>query len=93
LHRKVHGGFGAGTSEKGSSEYLADVLCYNQPDRLTVLQEYMPSGSSEVRHLHRLAYQFFFILAGTATLEINGRHVQLHPFEGAAILPPTWRTR
>lgn len=59
----------------------------NQPDRLTVLQEGMPPGSSEVRHLHRQAYQFFFILAGTATLEINGQHVQLHPFEGAAIPP------
>ena len=59
----------------------------NQPDRLTVLHERMPPGSSEVRHLHRQAYQFFFILAGTATLEINGHHVQLHPFEGAAIPP------
>jgi mannose-6-phosphate isomerase-like protein (cupin superfamily) len=59
----------------------------NQPDRLTVLQERMPPGSSEVRHLHRQAYQFFFILAGMATLEINGQHVQLYPFEGAEIPP------
>jgi mannose-6-phosphate isomerase-like protein (cupin superfamily) len=59
----------------------------NQPDRLTVWQECMPPGSSEVRHLHRQAYQFFFILAGTATLEINGQRIQLHPFEGAAIPP------
>jgi mannose-6-phosphate isomerase-like protein (cupin superfamily) len=59
----------------------------NQPDRLTVLQECMPPGSSEVRHLHRQAYQFFFILAGTATLEIDGQHIHLHPFEGAAIPP------
>ncbi len=54
----------------------------NQPERLTVLQECMPLGSSEVRHLHRRAYQFFFIPAGTATLEINGQHVQLHASEG-----------
>ena len=59
----------------------------NQPDRLTVLYERMPPGSSEVRHLHRQAYQFFFMLAGTATLEINGQYVQLHPFEGAEIPP------
>jgi mannose-6-phosphate isomerase-like protein (cupin superfamily) len=59
----------------------------NQPDRLTVLQEYMPPGISEVRHLHCQAYQFFFILAGTATLEINGQYMYLHPFEGAAIPP------
>ena len=59
----------------------------NQPERLTVLHERMPPGSSEVRHLHRQAYQFFFILAGTATLKIAGRSVQLHPLEGAAIPP------
>ncbi len=59
----------------------------NHPERLTVLQECMPPGSSEVRHLHRQAYQFFFILAGTATLEINGQHVQLHASEGAEIPP------
>ena len=58
-----------------------------QPDRLTVLHERMPPGSSEVRHLHRQAYQCFFILAGTATLEINGQYVPLHPLEGAAIPP------
>jgi len=59
----------------------------NQPDRLTVLQEQMPPGSSEVRHLHRQTYQFFFILARMATLEINGQYVHLLPFEGAAIPP------
>jgi mannose-6-phosphate isomerase-like protein (cupin superfamily) len=59
----------------------------NQPARLTVLHERMPPGSSEVRHLHRQAYQFFFVLAGVATLEIDGHDVLLHPFEGAAIPP------
>jgi mannose-6-phosphate isomerase-like protein (cupin superfamily) len=59
----------------------------NHPDRLTVLQECMPPGSSEVRHFHRQAYQFFFILSGTATLEINGQYLQLHPDEGAEIPP------
>jgi mannose-6-phosphate isomerase-like protein (cupin superfamily) len=52
-----------------------------------VLQEYMPPGISEVQHLHRQAYQFFLILAGTATLEINGQYMYLYPFEGAAIPP------
>lgn len=59
----------------------------NQPDRLTVLHERMPPGSSEVRHLHRQVSQFFFILAGTASLEIDRHYVSLHALEGAAIPP------
>lgn len=59
----------------------------NQPTRLTVLQERMPPGTSEVRHYHREAYQFFFILAGVATLELNGQRYELHPHEGIAVPP------
>jgi quercetin dioxygenase-like cupin family protein len=50
----------------------------NQPTRLTVLQESMPPGTCEVRHFHRVAYQLFFILAGVATLEINGHRQECH---------------
>ncbi len=61
----------------------------NQPAHLTVLQESMPPGTSEVRHYHREAYQFFFILSGVATLEINGKPEILHPLEGAEVPPLT----
>ncbi|MBO0790470.1 MAG: cupin domain-containing protein [Ktedonobacteraceae bacterium] len=59
----------------------------NQPSRLTVLQERMPPGSSEARHFHREAYQFFFVLSGIATLEIDGQPYELHPQEGAEVPP------
>jgi mannose-6-phosphate isomerase-like protein (cupin superfamily) len=39
---------------------------------LSVIQERVPSGSSEARHLHKKAEQFFYVLAGTATLEVAG---------------------
>lgn len=61
----------------------------NQPTRLTVLQECMPAGTSEARHFHREAYQFFFILSGVATLEINGKREILYPQEGAEVPPLT----
>jgi len=32
----------------------------------------MPPGTSEVPHFHRRAQQFFFILAGVATMRIEG---------------------
>ena len=40
--------------------------------KLSVIQERVPSGSSEVRHLHNRAEQFFYVLNGIATLEVAG---------------------
>jgi quercetin dioxygenase-like cupin family protein len=39
---------------------------------LSVIQERVPPGGIEVRHRHSLARQFFFVLSGVATLEIDG---------------------
>ena len=49
---------------------------------LSVIQERVPSGSSEVRHRHRRAEQFFYVLNGTATLEVDGAFHVLKPNEG-----------
>lgn len=37
--------------------------------------------------MHREALQFFFVLAGVATLEIDGQHFELHTQEGAEVPP------
>jgi len=50
--------------------------------RLSVIQERVPSGASERRHLHRNAEQFFYILNGIATLEIDGVMLVLRQNEG-----------
>ena len=47
----------------------------------------MPPGTSETRHLHRKAQQFFYVLSGEAALEIDGRLVVLHQREGALVQP------
>jgi mannose-6-phosphate isomerase-like protein (cupin superfamily) len=39
---------------------------------LSVIQERMPPGACEVRHAHARAQQFFFVLAGTLTIEVDG---------------------
>ncbi len=49
---------------------------------LSVIQERVPPGAFEVRHLHRRSEQFFFVLGGTATLEIEGIVHTLGPGEG-----------
>ena len=59
----------------------------NHQERLTVLHERMPPGTREVRHFHRRALQFFFVLSGVATLERDGARYTLHPEEGAEVEP------
>jgi len=49
---------------------------------LSVIQELVPPGCSEVQHYHRRSEQFFFILSGIATLKINGVSHQLTPLQG-----------
>ena len=59
---------------------------------LSVIQERVPSGSSEVRHLHHRAEQFFYVLNGITTLEVAGKiHVlgQVEGFHVAAGVPHT----
>jgi mannose-6-phosphate isomerase-like protein (cupin superfamily) len=54
---------------------------------LSVIHERMPPGTSEVRHWHLRARQFFFALVGTSTLEIAGARYVLTPGTGAEVSP------
>jgi mannose-6-phosphate isomerase-like protein (cupin superfamily) len=56
------------------------------PD-LSVIQERVPCGSSEVRHLHNRAEQFFYVLNGVATLEVAGAVHVLRANQGFHIPP------
>jgi hypothetical protein len=38
---------------------------------VSVIQETIPPGSNEIRHLHRQAWQLLFVLRGKATLELT----------------------
>lgn len=54
---------------------------------LSVIQERVPAGGSEVAHWHAHATQFFFILCGSASMELEGGSVALHAGEGLAVPP------
>ncbi len=41
-------------------------------ERLSIIQERVPAGGSEVKHYHENAEQFFFVLSGVVTLEVDG---------------------
>jgi len=53
-----------------------------QSDNLSVIQERVPSGASEVKHYHQKSEQFFFVLSGTATLEVADHVYQLSANQG-----------
>ncbi len=56
---------------------------------LSVIQERMPPGTAEVRHLHRSARQFFYVLRGRAHLEAGGTDHELTAGEGLEVAPGT----
>jgi len=50
--------------------------------QLSVIQERVPAGGGEVRHYHQKAQQFFYVLAGNASLEVDGERLHLSPGQG-----------
>ncbi|WP_141432925.1 cupin domain-containing protein [Bacillus sp. 03113] len=54
---------------------------------LSVIHERMPAHTSEVRHFHQKARQFFFVLSGNATLEMDGERITLNSNEGLEVPP------
>jgi uncharacterized cupin superfamily protein len=48
----------------------------------SVIEERMPPGTTEQRHWHARAKQFFYVLAGTLKLEVEGATHELVPGMG-----------
>lgn len=56
-------------------------------DELTIIEERMPAGTSETRHRHARAHQFFYVLAGEGTMEHDRGITVLRAGEGLEIPP------
>ncbi len=54
---------------------------------LSVIEERVPAGGAEVRHVHERARQFFYVLAGSARLEFESGAVELGPGQGLEVAP------
>ncbi|MCL6443117.1 MAG: cupin domain-containing protein [Alicyclobacillus sp.] len=78
-------------SKKNAEHYVWGKVCDGwhlvKQEELSVIHERMPAGTKEVKHYHQRARQFFFVLSGTATLEVDGKREVLHPFEGVEVPP------
>jgi mannose-6-phosphate isomerase-like protein (cupin superfamily) len=58
-------------------------------EKLSVIEELMPAGACEVRHYHEKAEQFFYILSGEVTMEVEGQTTLLPAGSGIRVLPGT----
>lgn len=56
-------------------------------EETSIIFETMPSGTSEQKHYHKKARQFFFILTGKAVFTINEKRIEINQNEGIEINP------
>ena len=54
---------------------------------LSVIEERMPPGTSEARHLHRRARQFFYVLGGMLLIEVDGAEHRVASGAGLHVPP------
>lgn len=54
---------------------------------LNVIEELMPSGTCERRHYHARARQFFYVLDGELTMEIERQEFLVRRGEGIEVAP------
>jgi mannose-6-phosphate isomerase-like protein (cupin superfamily) len=58
-----------------------------QGEALSVIEEEMPPGASEREHHHERARQFFYVLAGTLSMTMGDRVLQIPARGGLEIAP------
>jgi mannose-6-phosphate isomerase-like protein (cupin superfamily) len=65
----------------------------NAPVRNQSLAEaQVPAGRATQRHYHRLSEEFYFILEGSGTMEIDGEERPVSPGDGILIPAGAWHT-
>ena len=78
-------------STAGAPRYTWGDVCEGwhlvQSEGLSVIQERMPAGTQERRHIHKYARQFFFVLQGQLTIEVDGRTYGLGTHSGVEVPP------
>ena len=76
-------------SKESSEHYTWGQNCDGwhllKTNSLSIIQERMPPHTSEALHYHQKAQQFFFILAGKATFEIEGEVFEVESNEGCHV--------
>lgn len=78
-------------SKKNSEHYYWGNNCSGwhlaKSKNLSVIEELMPHNTSEEKHYHDFSEQFFYILEGEATFEIEKEIIKVEKGEGISVLP------
>ena len=79
------------TDNDNSDNYCWGENCdgwhFIKTESLSVIREKMPKGTQEKKHFHARALQFFFILSGEATFEIDEQLYVIIENQGITIKP------
>ncbi|MDQ1450714.1 MAG: hypothetical protein QOK38_580 [Acidobacteriaceae bacterium] len=73
------------TWPSATSRDLCDGWHLHRSGNLSIIEERMPPGTAEQRHLHQRTTQFFYVLAGELTIELDGEEHRLRPSTGLTI--------
>ncbi|MDP0490149.1 MAG: cupin domain-containing protein [Verrucomicrobiota bacterium JB023] len=65
---------------------LANAPVVNQ----SLAEATVPAGTATERHYHKVSEEFYFILEGTAEMEVDGEKVDVGPGDAVAIPPGAW---
>ena len=64
---------------------LCDGWHLHRSGALSVIEERMPPGTAEQRHVHSHTTQFFYVLAGELTIELDGDEHRLSLCTGLTV--------
>lgn len=77
------------TSTKNAPHFVWGNHCdgwwLKQGGKFTVISETMPAGTSETKHFHAETEQFFYVLEGVLSIELDDVMVELKPHEGIVV--------
>lgn len=78
-------------SQENAAHYIWGERCdgwylVNRQDML-IIHEKMPPGTQEKRHVHTVSRQFFYVLQGVLTMELEGERHAIGPLQGIEIPP------
>jgi mannose-6-phosphate isomerase-like protein (cupin superfamily) len=71
----------------GPNNDAADGWYLVRTPELNIIEELIPPGISETRHHHKQARQFFYVLSGTLSMEIEHHAFTLNSGEGIEVSP------
>jgi mannose-6-phosphate isomerase-like protein (cupin superfamily) len=76
---------------KDGSQIRSILDCANAPVRNQSLAEAsVPGGSATDRHYHKKSEEFYFLLEGEGTMEIDGETSPVAPGDAILIPPGAW---